>query len=351
MSFSKIVQDISLFICLINTIFTLGWLLYFITECYTIYKMYKVCKRSPNLHPLYSDVQFLSKQRGLYNLKTHITKNFIMVICCFIEIFNFIWLGVNGLIELEFKGASEFNGTSDHVNCTLRHMDQDFLSISVYIPLDDVNLICFLSVFFLLALLSRYLAVRYLVHPFKRILIKYLIWLVVQVLCVAVDTTIYTVVLGYITYPILVLISWVVLVRDSLKLRRALKSNLMEVKYFANNDNLYQQKLSLFKYYRMVTYISYISTFLLIVNIIVGYFGRKAMKLVSKHFCFFSLVYHIQIPASLQFPFPVNSWVYTLHDAMLSTGLLMYALTMCGVSIMDCYIISGNIEVSEEVEG
>ena len=331
MSFSKILRALSLFIWLINVIFTIGWLLFFIIKFYATYKMYKVCKQTPILHPLYSDVQFLSKQRSLYNIKTHITKNVIMIICCCVEIFNFIWLVVGILIELEFKRSFDHANNSLHSdksfpNCTLRHMDSDFYSNSVYIPLYDVNFICFLSLFFLLSLLSRYLAVRYLIHPFKRILIKYLIWFTVQVFCVAFDTTIYTVVLGYITFPILILISWVVFVKDSLILRRAIKSNLMEVKYFANDDNLYRQKLSLFKYYRTVTYISYISTFLLIVNINVGYFGRKTMKLISKHFCFFSLVYNIEIPASLQFPFPVNSWVFTLNGILSSTSLLMYAI-------------------------
>lgn len=258
------------------------------------------------------------------------TKFVIMVLCCCVEIFNFIWLVVSGLMKSELRSPDQ-NMSSLHpnksaLNCTLKHMDRNFYSNSIYVPLYEVNMICFLSVFFLFSLLSRYLAVRYLVHPFRSILIKYIIWFIAQVLCVAFDTTLYTAVFGYFTYPILMLISWVVFVKDSRILYRALKSNLMEIKYFANNNNLYQQKLSLFKYYRTVTIISCISTFLLTVNISVGYIGRKLMKLISTHFCFFSLVYGIQIPAALQFPFLVNSWVYTLHDILSSTSLLMYAI-------------------------
>ena len=48
-------------------------------ECYRDVNRYLTCKRTTDLHPVYKDVQYLSRQRKLYNLETHIVK-YVLVI-------------------------------------------------------------------------------------------------------------------------------------------------------------------------------------------------------------------------------------------------------------------------------
>ena len=57
------------------------WILVCMRECYRDVNRYLTCKRTPDLHPVYKDVQYLSRQRKLYNLETHIVK-YVLVISC-----------------------------------------------------------------------------------------------------------------------------------------------------------------------------------------------------------------------------------------------------------------------------
>ena len=70
-------------------------------ECYRNVNRYLTCKRTPDLHPIYKDVQYLSRQRKLYNLKTHIVKYVLVILCLSVEVIGivgaFILAGVNGM--------------------------------------------------------------------------------------------------------------------------------------------------------------------------------------------------------------------------------------------------------------
>ena len=164
--FSTILPIIFLTIALI-----IGWIIYFIVKCWRIYKEYKTCKRTPVLHPLYSDVQYLSKQRKLYNLKTHFTKYILMIVCSLVEVSS---ICVAGSVSIRLKPNHLLNNSLvkiGNVYCqSLGWYENDSV-----IPIQTNVCLLLTSHLILLTILTRYLAMRYLNHPFKRTLIKYLI--------------------------------------------------------------------------------------------------------------------------------------------------------------------------------
>ena len=190
---------------LLTVTLIIGWFVYFIVKCWRIYKEYKTCKRTPVLHPLYSDVQYLSKQRKLYNLKTHFIKYILMIVCCSFEVASILAALSYWIIETKLQ---PLNNTTylviGYLHCT--HVSGWFALYNDY-PLVITN---FLLVFLLfamhltfLAILSHYLAMRYLNHPFKRTLIKYLIWCSIQCILIGFCSTKYTWIFMVFIFPII----------------------------------------------------------------------------------------------------------------------------------------------------
>ena len=70
----------TLIICL-----NIVWLIKCIIKLCVVFIKYQTCKRKPNLHPIHGDVQYLSQQRKLYNLKTHLVKYALFVLCISVE--------------------------------------------------------------------------------------------------------------------------------------------------------------------------------------------------------------------------------------------------------------------------
>ena len=167
--------------------------------------------------------------------------------------------------------------------------------------------------FVLLSILTRYLAARYLNHPFKRTLIKYIIWLGIQLVVVAICSTIYTFIFTSVVYPFFLIVDWFVLLRDNLKLSRVLKSNLRETELHSNNKALYREQLSAYRFYRFFQKIMLISLFFLVI-VVVAYMLLFSIWLVFYNsFCFFDVVYGVNYNLDLQLPL----WSYNVFDYFL----------------------------------
>ena len=138
------------------------------------------------------------------------------------------------------------------------------------IPVYNSIFFCIFLRFVMLSILTRYLAARYLNHSFKKTLIKYLIWLTVQLCIVALCSTTYTLIFSFLTFPLLAVINWLVLLRDSIILSRVLKSNLRELLFHSSNKALYKEQLEAFGFYRFFQKILF-SVLLLLVIVVIGY--------------------------------------------------------------------------------
>ena len=162
----------------------LGWLIYCIMKFRVAFRKYQTCKRTPNLHPIHRDVQYLSQQRKLYNLKTHIVKYAIIVLCNSVELMFTVWLGITLIIlsklKLNSKQVASINEIEqEYPNCSFSQPCQVYFFPSLIIVANMNYLLVFL-LFVCLSILTRYLAARYFNHAFRTILIKYLVWLSVQ---------------------------------------------------------------------------------------------------------------------------------------------------------------------------
>ena len=297
-------NNISRFILIINLIFSIclsiGWIIHILRQCWFISVDYRLCKNTPNLHPIHRDVQYLSQQRKLYNLKTHFVKYVLIVMCLSVELIGNIWFGITGFVSGHFVESNSFNyfrmlqinrlNPQCFTNGTLRRMYLFPYLILLY----SITFILFTLLFVLLCILTRYLATRYLNHPFKRTLYKYIAWLVVQCIIIVICSNIYTVIFMYFIFPVFCFINWFVLLRDNLFLSRVLKSNLIELRLHSYSRQLYRQQLNAYKFYRFFNRILLGAIFFWSFFVLLYCIGH-IIRVLSSSYCLLNLVYNVNI--------------------------------------------------------
>ena len=75
------------------------WLIICMKLCYRVALRYRASKRTPLLHPIHRDVQYLSLQRKLYNLKTHIIKYILICLCLCVEILQVVSISIYAIFN------------------------------------------------------------------------------------------------------------------------------------------------------------------------------------------------------------------------------------------------------------
>ena len=151
--------------------------------------------------------------------------------------------------------------------------------------------ICFLW-FALISILTRYLATRYLNHPFYKTLYRYIVWISVQFCIVAFCSNKLTFVFSYFVFPPLFLINWLVLLRDNRILCRVLRSNLTELELHSNNRVLYHEQVSGYRYYRFFQKVLLTSSLLLVISIGTESITRF-LHFIGGSFCLLNTVYEL----------------------------------------------------------
>ena len=268
------IEDVGIGLCsvslLITIILNIGWIVQCIRECWRVAIKYRICKKTPNLHPIYRDVQYLSRQRKLYNLKTHFVKYVLIVMCLSVEVCVIIF-SVTFVVLYSEPLTTKLNDERLHIQSEYPHCHFSYrLSRLVFSPfyifMYTFTYFQIFLLFVLLSILTRYLAARYLNHSFKRTLLKYISWLAVQFLVVLLCSTTYTILFALLLFfPLLMLINWIVLFRDNRILSRVLWSNLREIELHSNNKVLYREQLSAYRFYRIFQKTLLLSLFLLLI--------------------------------------------------------------------------------------
>ena len=252
------------------------WLIICVKSCYRVTLRYRASKRTPLLHPIHRDVQYLSLQRKLYNLKTHIIKYILICLCLCVEMSQVVLVFIYIFLNTKRIRETSLNNLSCIGNSYFANIYRSPILISV----QNSPFINFLLLSTLLSILTRYLAARYLKHSFKTTLTKYLLWLVIQFIIVTLFSTLYTFILSFIIFPLLLIINWLVLFRDNRILSRVLRSNLIELEFHSGNKVLYREQLIAYKSYRIFMKILLFSQLLLIVSVIV-FFSLKIFLLYT----------------------------------------------------------------------
>ena len=317
----------TLIICL-----NIVWLIKCIIKLCVVFKNYQTCKRTPNLHPIHRDVQHLSQQRKLYNLKTHFVKYALIVLCISVELIFTVWCLISAYIQSMLHLNSKQNATNtkfqqEYPNCVFDNfLTQVYFFPFYIIVLNMVYLLAFL-LFVCLSILTRYLAARYFNHPFRTILIKYLVWLSVQFLIVCLCSTKYTLVFSFILFPLLSIINWLVLLRDNRLLSRNLKSHLIEIKLFGNSKTLYREQLFAFRFYRIFQKVLLLSFFFLS---LLGNFHQlfHLCFIIFDSYCILNVVYGFNISIDSPYLLPSHTKV-VLHEY----GIIIDVLIACIYSL------------------
>ena len=269
------------------------WLITCIRLCYLMAISYRASKRTPLLHPIHKGVQYLSLQRKLYNLKTHFIKYILICMCLCVEMLQVVSIFTYIILNEKHKYAFS-RISSKNVSCSSNSYFVHMYTYPILIPVQNSLFIDFLLLSTLLSILTRYLAARYLKHSFKRTLTKYLLWLVIQFIIVTLSSTLYTFILSFILFPLLLIINWLVLFRDNQILSRVLRSNLIELEFHSGNKVLYREQLIAYKFYRIFMKLLLFSHFSFVISAIL-FLLFKLFLLIIDYNCILYYIYGITL--------------------------------------------------------
>ena len=315
------------------------WLAICIKQCCRIANQYRACKRATLLHPLYKDEQFLSQQRQLYNLKTHFVKYVLLIMCLSVEVGEILSIFLfTFTISVAIDSAERAKQNQASYPLCHTHFSAVY-NFPSRIPIFNLIFFSIFLRFVLLSILTRYLAARYLNHSFKKTLIKYIIWLTVQLFIVALCSTLYTLILSFLIFPFLAVINWLVLLRDNIILSRVLKSNLRELQFHSGNKALYREQLEAYKFYRFFQKILFSVLLLLVILVVVYQF-----HCLIHSSCVFRLIYGIKYnTVLLHFPNPNSSVriifisIFSLYTFCNLTPLLCVSMRPFVVALIKKY--------------
>ena len=330
----KLILGIPLFSIFI--ILIIGWIVYFSLQCWRLCKEYRTCKRTPVLHPLYSDVQYLSKQRKLYNLKTHITKYSLMILCSFLELASILTYIICAIIQINLSELPNHTKLLfGELTCypyvwPLKNFGKQ-INISIF------NVAFWLSILLvnLLGILSRYLAARYLNHSFKRTLIKYIIWCLLQCIFILFCSTSYTWIFLFLSVPIFCITNWILFLRDTSFLSRVLRSNLRDIQLYSDNRVFYIQQLSAFKFYRLFRIVSLTSFFLKFL-IEISWCIAGIVRAVFHDSCSLQFQNGVNISLSIptNFPSQMLHLINPVEAIFITSYILSLFLPLCGITFV-----------------
>lgn len=299
------IQNTFSFLFLLSTIFlNLIWIVRLTKLCWNSCKKYKTCKQNPCLHPVHSDVQSLSKDRILYNLKTHIVKNILIICCGCIETLNIIWIPIESTIKFKYFHTDPHNLTLNYSNYSC-HIASMWIATSFsFFQMLSYNLSFILSSlsFSFLSMTTRYLTTRYLKHPFSPFLKRYVSWIVFKISIIVICSAQHTIIFSCFVVPFFFLLDWWLLLKENNILFRVLKSHLRELVLYSNSFVFYKSQLAIFKFYR-VHRVVLLTSLLLLTFVISFSCFFNLLEIINIGECILPILY----PSSFSKVFTANS--------------------------------------------
>ena len=307
------------------------WILVCMRECYRDVNRYITCKRTPDLHPVYKHVQYLSRQRKLYNLETHIVKYVLVISCMSLEVVGLvcsaILIGVLRIQPNEMILTEIMKYQKEYQNCDFVLRLWKLLLIPQLMWFQNIAYYIIFLWFVLIFILTRYLAARYLNHPFNKTLYRYIVWISVQFCVVAFCSNKFTFIFSIFALPILSIINWLVLLRDNRILGRVLRSNLTELEFHSNNRVLYHEQVTGYRCYRFFSKVLLTSMLLLVITM---FFENSTYILqygVDPLFCLLKILYDFSFALELRFNNTTLIRKSVIIDTIDTTCLLIYSIS------------------------
>ena len=325
---SSILSGINL---LITLCLNIVWILVCIRECYRDVNRYLTCKRTPDLHPVYKDVQYLSRQRKLYNLDTHIVKYFLVISCMSVEVVAIVCAAISSVVikipPNEMILAEKMKYLKEYPNCDFNHRFWKLLVNPQLIWFQNLMYFTVFLGFVLVSILTRYLAARYLNHPFYKTLYRYIVWISVQFCVVAFCSNKFTFIFSIFAIPLLFMINWLVLLRDNRILCRILRSNLTELEFHSNNRELYHEQVTGYRCYRFFSKLLLISVLLLVITVFIGNLTHLLRYGVDTSFCLLKIIYDLNFAFELHFNNTTLTRTTEIMNTIDNTCILIYSIS------------------------
>ena len=205
------------------------------------------------------DCRVLSKI--LYNYETELYKYFLLGLVLLFEltICIFVALSIIFLSHWRHHYHTQFKVelNSTYFNCTKSVFDIKYpigllLVYPVFIVVPLLFTLLYMILLQLFSFLCTYLKWRYCGYSLdNRVVSKYVVWWCVQAALLFLCATPYTQILLAVVCPIMLLINWTLLVAESRRLSRAIRSVLYEIKHFECDDVRYRASYASYRTYRI----------------------------------------------------------------------------------------------------
>ena len=199
--------------------------------------------------------------RILFNLKTELYKYFLLGIILLAELsieLSFVIIASTSYFYFYYNRIQvdkEINDT--YFNCTkgLYDDEQPIILVILHPGLIIIPILVTLLFIILLQLFSflcTYLKKRYNGYSLdNRVVSRYVVWWCIQAVLLLICAIPYMQVLIAVICPMLLLINWIILVTESRRLSRAIRSVLYEILHFEYDDVRYKASYASYKTYRM----------------------------------------------------------------------------------------------------
>ena len=308
--------------------------------CYSVWtvKVIKHLKQSITMYKIHKRMDFRDireQNRILYNHETHIVKDIILLIICIAEMSEpFVPIVAEIITFQDLSKYSPyypaFNTTASLTPCTYKQTILEINSqanVLIFPKAWNMYLISLIIItcivfFLLLSFLTQYLSKRYFNHPIRKTCITHIALALIQISIISCLTNRDISILYLFIVPIMVLIDWCILVRNSRILFRVLRSNVRDLKLNLSNRYLYIEQWRLLQVYKMLIPILLSALFLGVCVIFLHFYFHIILGNIWSH-C-----------VNLMFG---NSSTYSGYRKPFN--VLDYIVTFSGYSTLICIII------------
>ena len=230
---------------------------------FSLFYVVKLFRSNLKYYRYYKYVAILDTRllvRILFNLKTELYKYFLLGIILLAEFAFTVFLVLGAIIGMTVKNSNNYWRVQfDDLfsNCTKNVFKPHYFS---YLMLSNPLLVFVMVTFLLLVILffelfsflCTYLKRRYNGHSLdNRVVTRYVVWWCIQAVLLFICAIPYIQVLIAVICPILLLINWIILVTESRRLSRAIRSVLYEILHFEYDDVRYKATYASYRTYRM----------------------------------------------------------------------------------------------------
>ena len=290
------------------------------------------------------------RSRNQYNLETHIVKYILLLILICLElsepisgtIYYFNTIGHDAWyyeIDSNYTVSSPEDCTTNKLLVELfisqNRCSQSCNSWDLIFIWQVASGVCFFIT--TLSILCRYLSARYLNHPYKRIVGYYAIWLCIQFILFLPALSKHTLGLANIAFLIISCVDWILLVKDTKRLKNTLEGHVKELQLHGSKER-YNRERKLYVGYRISIIFLLSSLFFLLLEVAL-YNAIHCLATALSNKCVLHFMTNTQTIDRIREVYAMCFRVlYTLNSVLLSVHYILLVLPLHLATIVSCLV-------------